>query len=198
MSRTRAFAGGLAGVLLMPGCGSLVELARIIQPPRFSQADGRRAELRVLLPSAEHRAGGAAIRIWTEIENPNAFGLTVNHVASTLFLEESRAAVADFPLELPLGARSRDVVPLDLTVDFADVAGLRVALDRAIRDRKVGYRLDGTISIDAGPFGARSFGPLTYLTGDLDVIGLLSAVSDQRSAVSDQRSAVSDQLSAAN
>ena len=172
--RTIYCAAFTAALALISGCAAIGDLTRLIQPPRFSEVPDRRPELRLLPPSSEHRAGAAAIRLWTEVENPNTFGLTLSHLGGTLFLEESRAASAEFPLGLPLGARARTVIPLDLTVGFADVPGLRVALDRAVRYGRVGYRLDGTIAVDTGPFGERSFGPMTMISGELNVVSFLS------------------------
>jgi hypothetical protein len=82
----------VAAAMLLTSCGPLAELGRIVQPPRFSEAPDRRAELRLLPPGPDRRAGGAGIRIWTEVENPNAFGLTIRHLEGELFLEEARAA----------------------------------------------------------------------------------------------------------
>jgi hypothetical protein len=173
--RPVAFVVGLAAI---SGCAAIGDLARLIQPPRFTEPADRRPELRLLPPSSEHHAGGAAVRLWTEVENPNSFGVTLTYLGGTLFLEEARAASADFPLGLPLGARARSVIPLDLSVSLADVPGLRVALDRAVRSGAVRYRLEGTVAVDTGPFGERSFGPLTMLSGDLNVLGVLSGLGD--------------------
>jgi len=38
----------------------------------------------------------------------------------------------------------------------------------------IAFRLDGTVSIDAGPLGQPSFGPSTWLRGDLATRGLIS------------------------
>ena len=153
--------------VLATGCASLQSLASIVQPPRFQSAPDYSAELRWLAPGPEHPAGGAAIRLWMEVDNPNPFGVNLTELDGTLFLEESRTATAVFPLGLPLGARAQSTIPLDFTVSFADVPGLRVALDRVLRSGEVGYRLDGTVALDAGPLGTPRFGPFTMLRGAL-------------------------------
>ncbi|MDQ3169037.1 MAG: LEA type 2 family protein, partial [Acidobacteriota bacterium] len=109
----------------------------------------------------------AAIRLYTRVRNPNPFGLTLRTLRGQLFLEGGRAAEADFPLGLPLSAGGDDVIPLDLRVSFADIPGLADAIRRAVSGQALGYRLDGTVGVDAGQWGTPSFGPMTLLTGDL-------------------------------
>jgi hypothetical protein len=117
MIRTR-----LAGVLLASmtaGCATLSPLAQIVQPPQFRQADNQPAEIMLVAPSLRNPTGGAGVRIWLEMTNPNSFGFTLSTVAATLALEGGRAATRDLPLGLPLQAGRRSVVPLDLSISFA-------------------------------------------------------------------------------
>ena len=72
------------------------------------------------------------------------------------------------PFGLELGARDQTVVPIDLTIDFDDMAALADVVRRAVGDREVGYRLEGTIGVDAGPLGELEFGPTDWLEGELD------------------------------
>jgi hypothetical protein len=150
------------------GCASLGSLARMISPPRFEQASGERTEIQLLPPGPDSRFGGASVRIWAHVTNPNPFGIRLSTLDGNLFLEGTHAALASLPLGLPLGARGDTVVPLDLRIDFAEVQSLGAALRRAIAGQPVGFRLDGTVSIDAGPLGRPSFGPSTWLSGELD------------------------------
>jgi hypothetical protein len=147
-------------------------LARIIAPPAFEQARGERTEVQLLPPGPGGRLGGASVRIWAHVTNPNPFGIRLSTLDGDLYLEGTRAAIASFPLGLPLGARGDSVVPLELRIDFAEVPALGGALRRAIAGDPVAFRLDGTISIDAGPLGQPSFGPSTWLRGELDTRAL--------------------------
>lgn len=150
------------------GCAALEGLRGLIQPPQFSEADGQPAEIRLIGPGqGAGPLGGAAIRLYTRVRNPNPFGLTLRTLRGQLFLEGGRAAEADFPLGLPLSAGGDDVIPLDLRVSFADIPGLADAIRRAVSGQALGYRLDGTVGVDAGQWGTPSFGPMTLLTGDL-------------------------------
>lgn len=149
------------------GCAALEGLRAIVQPPTFTEAEGQPAELRLLGPSRDTPVGGAAIRIWTRVENPNGFGLTLSSLTGTLFLEGSRAADADFPLGLPLQANGDEVIPLDLRVSFADVPGLAGAIRNAVTGRPLAYRLNGTVGVDAGRFGTPRFGPMNLLSGEI-------------------------------
>jgi late embryogenesis abundant protein len=148
--------------------GSLGSLGRLITPPRFEQARGEATEVRLLSPGAGGgRLGGAAVRIWTRVTNPNPFGIRLSTLDGDLYLEDTHAALASFPLGLPLGANADSVIPLDLRIDFAEVPALGSALRRAVAGEPVAFRLDGTVSVDAGPLGQPSFGPSTWLRGCL-------------------------------
>jgi hypothetical protein len=148
------------------GCSALSELG-VVKPPRVTQAEGRPAELRLHGPSSTSRIGGATVRLWAQVENPNPFGVLLDRLDGTFFLEDARAARVDFPFGLELGARDEAVVPLDLTLDFDDLSTLADVLRGAIDDREVGYRLEGTIGVDAGPLGDLTFGPTDWLEGEL-------------------------------
>ena len=160
----------LVSALSTAGCASLGGLTRVIQPPRFEQADGQPAELRIVGPSRTMPVGGAAVRIWMKVTNPNAFGFTLSRVNATLDLDGSRAADGDFPLGLPLTARQESVVPLDLAVSFADLPGLARALRALAVGGRVGYELHGTVGVDAGRLGTPSFGPMLLTRGEMRVV----------------------------
>ena len=112
---------------------------------------------------------GAAVRLWTRVTNPNPFGLTLGTLKGTLFLDESRAADADFPLGLPLGAGAQSEVPIDIAISFSDLPGLSGVARRILARQPVGYRLDGTIGVEAGRLGQPVFGPMTLLRGETAV-----------------------------
>jgi hypothetical protein len=96
--------------LAVSGCAALGELRGLVQVPHFEQEPGRQAEIRLLGPSGSLPAGGAGVRIWTRVSNPNPFGLTLGALRGTLHLENSRAADVDFPLGLPLRAREESTI----------------------------------------------------------------------------------------
>jgi hypothetical protein len=160
----RALTVACAAVLLS-GCASLEGLRALVQPPTFRQTD-QAAEVRISGPSLDRPFGGATVRLWTEVTNPNPFGFTLGTLDGTLFLEGTRAAAAAFPLGLPLGAGQQTVVPLELSISFSDLAGLADVVRRAARREPVEYRLDGTIGVDAGTLGRPVFGPMTLVRGD--------------------------------
>ena len=173
MLRCRAIGrlGGMLGLavalLSFPSCASLGWLRQIVQVPRFEQAPDRSAEILLAGPAAGSPAGGAAVRIWTKITNPNPFGFTLSTVRATLLLNGARAATGDFPLGLPLRAGESSTVPLELLVSFADFPGLSQVARAVLRGESVPYQLDGTVGVDAGTLGQPVFGPMTFLTGQL-------------------------------
>lgn len=157
-----------AVALTTPACATLGGLAGIVQAPRISAADDRRAELR-LSPGFGGLPAGATLRVYARVHNPNAFGLTLSTLKGSLFLEGQEAADVDLPLGLELRSGDETVVPVDLTVPLDGIPALARTLARAVTGSPVGYRLDGTMGIDAGDFGTPTFGPLTLLEGDVRV-----------------------------
>lgn len=156
----------VAAVVLTAGCGALAPLERLVQPPRFEQAAGRPAELRLMPPSRANPAGGAGVTIWLRVTNPNPFGFTISTLETTLLLEGSRAASGAFPLGLPLGARQEAVVPIDLSIRFDDVPPLAEAGGRLATGRAVSFQLDGVVGIDVGRLGRPTFGPMVLARGE--------------------------------
>lgn len=152
-------------LLLAPACAGLEQLRSLVQAPRFEQAPGQQAEVRVIGPRMDLPLGGAGVRLWTRVTNPNAFNLTLGTLKGTLFLEGTRAADADFPLGIPLRAQEASTIPIDLSVSFADLPGLADVVRRAASRQPLEYRFDGTIGVDAGRLGQPVFGPMTLLRG---------------------------------
>lgn len=150
--------------------GSCATLGQMVQPPRFSAADGQTTQLQIVGPSSSRPLGGATLRIWTRVENPNAFGLTLAALRGNVFLEGTRAGEVDFPLGLPLAAAGDTIIPLDVSISFSELPGLVDVAQRIVSRNMVAYRLDGTLTVDAAPFGQPSFGPTTWISGESRVI----------------------------
>jgi hypothetical protein len=159
--RTRLVAAGVAVLALQACAGALGNLSALVQPPRFQQVPGRQAEIRVL------GLDGAGVRIWTRVTNPNTFGIRLGTLKGSLFLDESRAADADFPLGLDLGAGADTELPIDISVSFRELPGLGNVARKVLARQAVPYRLEGTIGVDAGRIGRDMlFGPMTLLRGE--------------------------------
>jgi len=169
-SRARiALAILISVVATTAACAGLANLQQIIRPPHFEQAPGQPAELRLLGPSTSSPLGGAGVRIWLQVSNPNPFGFTLRTIDADLMLEGNHAATGNFPLGLPLNAGQQSVVPLDLSISFADVPALSRTIGRLATGGTAAYQLDGTVGIDAGRVGTPTFGPMTLTTGQLQV-----------------------------
>jgi hypothetical protein len=156
----------IGGITLSAGCAAVTSLSQLIQPPRFEQAD-QPADLRLIGPSLSHPAGGAGVTLWIRVTNPNPFGFTLSTLDTTLLLEGQHAATGNFPLGLPLGAGQESVVPIDLTISFADLPNLANVVRRAASNQPLGYQLDGTVGVEAGRFGRPSFGPMLLVRGEI-------------------------------
>ena len=157
------------------GCAGLANVLGV-QEPRFAMAGGRESQLRVSPPSPRHPRGAATVRIWTRVENPNAFGLTLSVLQGTLALEGEELADVDLPLGLPLSAAADTVIPLEITFDFGSFSALGSVAQRLLTRGEVLYELNGTLGVDAGPLGEPRFGPRTWLRGELDVATALGGV----------------------
>jgi hypothetical protein len=157
--RTR-LALAAVSLLLLAGCAELNQLGGLVQPPGFEQVPDQPAEIRLL------GLDGAGVRLWTRVTNPNPFGLRLGTLRGTLYLDESRAATADFPLGLALAAGGDSVIPIDISISLADLPGLRGVAGRIAGGQSVPYRLEGTIGVDAGRLGQPVFGPMTLLRGE--------------------------------
>lgn len=158
----------LACSIFLAGCAGF-GLGDVIKAPEFSVAQGRNAELRLVGPSSQSPLGGASIRIWAHVRNPNPLGLALSALEGSLALEGTRAANVNFPLGVPLLANQDTVIPLDITVRFSDLPGLAELASRLITRSNVNYQLDGTVTVDAGVLGQPRFGPSTLLRGNLAV-----------------------------
>jgi len=157
----------IASGMLIGGCAELERLRVFVQPPRFEEAADLEPSIRLLGPGAGLPLGGANVRLWARVTNPNPFTLTLGTLRGTLFLEDQRAATAAFPLGLPLAARGDTTIPIDLSLSFSDLPGLADVVRRAVNRQPLAYRLDGTIGVDAGRLGHPVFGPLTLLRGNI-------------------------------
>lgn len=164
--KMRSFAA-IAALVTASGCATLSGLG--IQAPRFSVADQQAAEIRLLGPSLERPVGGAAVRLYARVENPNPIGVTLARLAGRLELQGFEAADADFPLGLPLEAGETTVVPLDISVSFANLPGLADVLRSAVVGGEIAYNLRGTAAVDAGVLGQPTFGPMNLLSGTVEL-----------------------------
>lgn len=163
-----ARAAVLIGALpLMSGCATLAQLG--IQAPQFAVDNTQQAQLRLLGPSLDRPRGGAAIRLYARVRNPNPVGLTLSRVVGALALEGQSAAQVDFPLGVPLQGGSETIVPMDISVSFNDIPGLANVLLRAATGQSIRYGLRGTVGVDAGVLGQPTFGPMNLLDGSVRI-----------------------------
>lgn len=162
-----AFAIATLAVTTALGCAALESLG--ILALRFESADDRGTELRLLEPSAGRPLGGAALRLWAHVENPNGFGLRLTEVAGDLSIADAGMIDVEFPLGLPLVAFQDTVIPLDVSIGFDDLPSLAGIARAAIGGDRLDYRLDGTFAVEAGGYGRPRFGPWTLLEGEIRV-----------------------------
>jgi hypothetical protein len=160
------FRVGLA-LLALAVLGGCATLGQVIQPPQFSVAPDRPAELQLLGPSLQNPVGGVTVRVWTRVQNPNPVGVTLSTLAGNLVLEGAQAAQVEFPLGLPLAAAGDAIVPLEFQVSFTNVPRLADVVSRALSQGAVAYRVDGRVGVDAGVLGQPTFGPMNFVQGSI-------------------------------
>jgi hypothetical protein len=154
--------------LALSGCAGM-GLEQVLQAPTFRVEGSQQAQLRLLGPSAQNPLGGAAVRLYARVGNPNPIGLTLTRLVGQLQLQGSNAARVDFPLGVPLQAGGETVVPIDIAIDFNDIPGLANVARNALTGQPITYSLNGTVGVDAGLLGQPTFGPLNLLEGNLRV-----------------------------
>ena len=79
VGRTAVLAAGLPA---LSGCATLAQLG--LQAPQFSVDNTQPAQLAAGGPSFGHPQGGAAIRLFARVRNPNPVGLTLARLAGGL------------------------------------------------------------------------------------------------------------------
>lgn len=158
--------GLLAAVWGLSSCATLGE---IVRAPIFEIAAERNSSIRLLGPAIGRPLGGAELQVWARVENPNPVGFTLSRLTGTVLLAGDRAADVDLPLGLPLEASQDTVIPLRLTLSFADVPDLADRVGDALSRGTIDYALRGTLAVDAGALGQPTFGPRTWLQGAVDV-----------------------------
>ena len=154
-------------ILITAGMSGCASLGQIVQPPIFDLAADRPSSIRLLGPSLARPLGGAEIQVWARVENPNIVGFTLSRLAGTVLLSDQPAADIDLPLGLPLDAAQDTVIPIELTLSFSDIPDVAERLQAAVSSGVVDYAIRGTVAVDAGALGQPSFGPRTWLQGDV-------------------------------
>jgi hypothetical protein len=157
----------LAMAVALPGCATLQQLG--IMAPQFQVDGGQQAQIRLLPPGPGRPSGGASVRLFARVSNPNPIGITLSTLAGGLELQGRQAARVDFPLGVPLAAGGVQVVPLDISVNFDDIPTLGNVILRAATGQSIAYRLNGTVGVNAGLLGQPTFGPMTLLEGNVRV-----------------------------
>ena len=166
----RSIRASILVIMLAPlsGCAGL-GIEQVLQAPSFRVDNAQQAQLRLLPPSINRPTGGAAVRLYARVSNPNPVGLTLTRLIGSLSLSGREAADVSFPLGVPMQANGETVIPIDISIDFDDVPGLVDVARNALTGRPINYQLNGTVGVDAGLLGQPSFGPMRLLEGDLRV-----------------------------
>lgn len=163
-------AGAAVALLLLPagGCASFLRFLPV-EAPRFELVTERGSVLSLDPASVLTGRPVANVRIWTRVTNPNGFGLTLSTFRGDLFVEGRDLAELDLPLGLPMPAAGDTVIPLDVRMGLPSLSTLGTLGEALLSGRAVQYRLDGTVGVDAGNLGDPTFGPRTWLEGELEV-----------------------------
>lgn len=167
--RVRTLTAMVALFLGMTGLAGCASLGQVVQAPIFEFAQDRGSNVRILGPAIGRPLGGAEIEVWARVHNPNPVGFTLSRLTGSVLLSDQPAADVDLPLGLPLQASQDTVIPLTVTLSFADVPDIAERIRDAVSTGFIEYALRGTLAVDAGALGQPTFGPETWLRGDVNV-----------------------------
>jgi hypothetical protein len=161
----------LGAILVVSATGACASLQSLLEvaAPRFELVEDRESVLTLDPVSILTESPFVNFRLWTRVTNPNSFGLTISTLEGEVFLEGREMAEIDLPLGLPLVASRDTIIPLDLRFGIPSLSSLGALGQALLARRPVRYRLDGRLGVDAGPLGEPTFGPRTWLQGEVDV-----------------------------
>lgn len=129
-------AAAAATLLLAGGCAELEQhLASAFQKPRLAF---RTATLDAL------DLEGATVGFTFDLENPNAFGLSLARLGYGIEMEGTRVATGEMPGGLSIAANGRTPVTFPVRVRWQDVPGIVSLFGK--RDA-IAYRLSGNIGV---------------------------------------------------
>lgn len=181
----------LAVAALTLGACAVVTPERAVRNLEFEFVAEGSGLRRLDLPGIGGGSPSATVRIRTRVSNPNPLALRLTGLEFDLYVNANRAASGSFAGGVDLPARGQTVLDLDVTVGLAEATRLVSDLAAAARGQRTAYRLDGTVSVDAGPLGRPSFGPLTIVTGTvsapLSVVFPTFRVDLERSGITELR-----------
>jgi LEA14-like dessication related protein len=163
-----AHAGVLLSTLVLSACAGLQNLLNI-ESPRFELVTDRESGLTIDPISVLTDEPFVVLRVWARVINPNSFGLTLSRLEGDVFLEGREMAEVDLPFGLPLQAARDTIIPVELRFGIPSLSSLGGLGQALLARRPVRYRLDGVIGVDAGALGEPTFGPRTWLQGEVDV-----------------------------
>ncbi len=141
----------------------------LVQAPRIEVED---TTLERLNPPGLGVEAGATLGLKLKITNPNPYGLSLNRVQGKFFLDGVETVNVDLPgfAVAPAGSSSLKT-EINLPLNEATLS----KLVKVVRGGSVTYRLDGTVTLDAGLLGKPTLGPYTVLQGRLENVPLLAA-----------------------
>lgn len=131
----------------MSGCAPRAEIRSAeqiadIAPPTFELIPGRTSIERFDPPGA---GGGLAMTVGTLAHNPNAFGIHLDSVTYTVFLEGKQVVKGALAPAVYLEAGATALVEFDIDTELRGSSDLLRAVVRAFADRPLPFRVEGTL-----------------------------------------------------
>lgn len=131
----------------MSGCAPRAEIRSAeqiadIAPPTFELIPGRTSIERFDPPGA---GGGLAMTIGTLAHNPNAFGIHLEAVTYTVFLEGKQVVKGALAPTVYLEPGATAPVDFDIVTELRGSGDLLRAVVRAFADRPLPFRVEGTL-----------------------------------------------------
>ncbi|MFN8509147.1 MAG: LEA type 2 family protein [Deinococcaceae bacterium] len=150
-------------------CGCFPRTAPAIQTPKIEVEETRLLKLN---PPGLGVPAEAILGFKLRVTNPNAFGMGISRIQGQLYLDGDPSGTVDIP---GLNIRPTGSSEVDTQIAIALTEANLSHLVKVVQGKSITYRLDGTVSIDAGTLGKPNLGPYTVFQGTLDDAPLLVA-----------------------
>ena len=83
--------------------------------------------------------------------NPNAIGANVTEVDLDMYIDDKKVTHIRQDVRAEMNANSEFTLPLDVSVPLKEVyKDLKPSLGNFLKNRKLGYRMDGTLKVGLG------------------------------------------------
>jgi hypothetical protein len=160
---------GLAAVASLGLSSCFPRASAGVQPPRIEVED---TVLLKLNPPSLGIAPEAVLGLKLKITNPNPFGVNIARVQGKLYLDDGESGGVEIPgLNINPTGTSRVETQISIPLNEGNLN----RFIKVVQGKSVTYRVDGTLTLEAGVLGKPVLGPYTVFQGVIRDAPLLTA-----------------------